>query len=227
MALAHLFGGDDTGLPSDLRRSVDFRGLGVKRPSLLPVLVTGSRSHIGTAILEALTRALEESCPRGRRPQIVEKARSAARKPEQGNVDIAISLLSEAASYLRENDKASGVLLVLDELGKFLEYAALHPERQDIYFLQTLAEAAARSREAPVVVIGLLHQGFQAYAEQLSLPAQKEWEKIAGRFEEILFDQPLEQASTLVAHALNVRLAKLPPGAAKELARDMARSLDL
>ncbi len=116
---------------------------------------------------------------------------------------------------------------MLDELGKFLEYAAIHPERQDIYFLQTLAEAAARSREAPFVVIGLLHQGFQAYAEQLSQPAQKEWEKVAGRFEEILFDQPLEQASTLVANALNVRLAMLPPGAAKELARDMTRALDL
>ncbi len=31
----------------------------------------------------------------------------------------------------------------------------------------------------------------------------------------------------LVANALNVRLAKLPPGAAKELTRDMGRSLDL
>jgi hypothetical protein len=227
LALARLFEGDGTGLPSHLGRSIDFRGLGVKRPSLLPVLVTGSRSHLGTAILEALTRALEESCPRGRRPQIIEKVRAAALKPEQRSTEAAVTLLTEAASYLRENDKASGVLLVLDELGKFLEYAALHPERQDIYFLQTLAEAAARSRETPVLVIGLLHQGFHAYAEQLSNPAQKEWEKVAGRYEEILFDQPLEQASTLVANALNVRLTKLPSGAAKGLARDMVRSLDL
>lgn len=116
---------------------------------------------------------------------------------------------------------------MLDELGKFLEYAALHPERQDIYFLQVLAETAARSKESPILVVGLLHQGFHAYAEQLSNPAQKEWEKVAGRFEEIVFDQPLEQASMLVANALNVRLAKLPPGAAKELTRDMGRSLDL
>jgi hypothetical protein len=226
LALAHLFGGND-GLPADLRQAVDFRGLGIKRPNLLPVLVTGSRSQIGTAILESLARALEESCPLGRRPQIIEKTKAAARKPERATAETAISLLSEAALYLRENEKASGVLLVLDELGKFLEFAALHPERQDIYFLQTLAEAAARSRDNPVVVIGLLHQGFQAYAEQLSQPAQKEWEKVAGRFEEILFDQPLEQAATLVANALNVRLEKLPPGAAKELSRDMRKALDL
>ena len=125
LALARLFGGNDTKLPSDLRRSIDFRGLGVNRPNLLPVLVTGSRSHIGTAILEALARALEESCPRGRRPQIIEKAKAAALKPETRSAEAAVTLLNEAASYLRENDKASGVLLVLDELGKFLEYAVL------------------------------------------------------------------------------------------------------
>jgi len=227
LAVAHLFGSDDTKLPPDLQRAVDFRCLGVKRPNLLPVLVTGTRAHIGTAILEALALALEESCPRGRRPQIVEKARAAALKPEARNADAAITILCEAAAYLRKNDKASGILLVLDELGKFLEYAALHPEKQDVYFLQTLAEAAARSRETPVVVVGLLHQGFHAYAEQLSTPAQKEWEKAAGRYEEILFDQPLEQATTLVANALNVRLAKLPPGMAKELARNMGQAVDL
>jgi len=227
LALARLFSGDDTKLPSDLRRAVDFRCLGVKRPNLLPVLVTGARAHIGTAILEALARSLEEICLRGRRPQIVEKVRAAALKPEARSADAAVTLISKAAAYLRENDKASGVLLIVDELGKFLEYAALHPERQDVYFLQTLAEAAARSRETPVLVVGLLHQGFHAYAEQLSTRAQKEWEKVAGRYEEILFDQPLEQASTLVANALNVRLAKLPSGTAKELARNMGHAVEL
>ncbi len=227
LALAHLFAGEEAALPSELRRSVDFRGLGVERPRLLPVLVTGSRSHVGTAILDALSRALEEAWPRGRPPQIVAKVRAAARQGDEGNAETAISLLTESAEYLRENGKATGIILILDELGKFLEHAALHPERQDIYFLQTLAETAARSREASVIVVGLLHQGFQAYAEELSPSAQKEWEKIAGRFQEILFDQPLEQASILVANALNVRLAKLPLGAATELGRDMTRALDL
>ena len=58
-----------------------------------------------------------------------------------------------------------------------------------------------------------------ARSEKPAFSPEKEWEKVAGCYEEILFDQPLEQASTLVANALNVRLAKLPPQAAKELAR--------
>src|SRR5205085_2114541 len=74
LAFSHLFAGDDAALPTDLRRSVDFRGLGVERPSLLPVHVTGSRSHVATAILGGLSRALEEAWPRGRPPHIVEKA---------------------------------------------------------------------------------------------------------------------------------------------------------
>ena len=45
----------------------------------------------------------------------------------------------------------------------------------------------------PVFTLGLLHQGFNAYADMLSQSAQKEWEKVAGRFEEILFDQPLDR----------------------------------
>ncbi|MEX1096285.1 MAG: hypothetical protein WED34_09565 [Planctomycetales bacterium] len=227
LALSHLFAGDNTGLPKELRRSIDFRALGVERPSLLPVLVTGSRSHLATAILGALRHALEEAWPRGRPPQILERVRAAARITDQQSEDRAISLLTEAASYLRENGKAAGLLIVLDEMGKFLEYAALHPERQDVYFLQSLAEVAARSRETPIVLVGLLHQGFQAYADLLTQPAQKEWEKVAGRFEEILFDQPLEQASALVASALNVRQSKLPSGVARELVRDMGRALGL
>ena len=54
------------------------------------------------------------------------------------------------------------------------------------------------------ITIGLLHQGFNAYAHQLSQSAQKEWEKVAGRFEEVLFDQPLEQVTHLISAALNL-----------------------
>src|SRR5262245_33324523 len=42
LALAHLFAGEDRGLPAEFRSAVDFRTLGTKRPKLLPVLVTGS-----------------------------------------------------------------------------------------------------------------------------------------------------------------------------------------
>ena len=114
----------------------------------------------------------------------------------------ALILYSE---FIKSESKGSGILLILDELGKFLEYAAMYPERQDIYLLQQLAEAASRSGETPFFVLGLLHQGFSAYTDRLDTTSKQEWEKVAGRFEEILFNQPLDQVVLLLSSALGVR----------------------
>ena len=77
--------------------------------------------------------------------------------------------------------------------------------------LQRLAEAAARSSDRPFIVIGLLHQGFDAYTEPLPTTSRLEWEKVAGRYEEITFDQPLAHVAALAASALNVDYHLVPP----------------
>lgn len=229
LALAHLMAGQDRGLPSEFRSAVDFRSLGSKRPKLLPVLVTGSRVALAQRLVEAVEAALDAECNRGKPPRILSALHAAAAsKPKAPLTDArCVELLTQTACYLRDSGRASGLLIILDELGKFLEFAAQHPDRQDIFLLQTLAEAASRSADAPLFVVGILHQGFQAYAEQLSLAAQKEWEKVAGRYEEILFNQPLEQTTSLVANALNIRRTALPRGMAGLLQDDMARAVEI
>ncbi len=229
LMLAHLLTDAGRGVPSTIRQTIDYRKLGIKRPNLLPILVTGSRAPLSECLLLAVAQTIEEHSRRGKPPQIIENIRTlcgmkkSERKPEAQY----IKLLSEAARYVNDSNKADGLLIILDELGKFLEFAAIRPDRQDIYFLQTLAEAASRSGDTPILVVGLLHQGFHAYAEQLTLPIQKEWEKVAGRYEEILFDQPLEQTTSLVANALNVRRDQLPKGTVSILERDMGRAVDI
>lgn len=229
LALARLMAGEDRRVPSELRSAVDFRSLGTKRPKLLPVLVTGSRVALGQRLIAAVGEALAAECKRGKPPNILGRLRAAvASKAKTPLADAScVELLTETAQYLRNSGRASGLLIILDELGKFLEFAAQHPDRQDIFLLQALAEAASRSADAPLFVVGILHQGFQAYAEQLSLAAQKEWEKVAGRFEEILFNQPLEQTASLIAKALNVRRASLPRGTVGLLAQDMAKAVEI
>jgi hypothetical protein len=224
LALARLLTGDSRSLPVDIRRAVDFRTVG-GRPSLLPVLITGSQAPIAPCLLRALAQVLEDACSRGRRPRLIDRIRATAESRERDDRQ-AVDLITDAAKYLRQSGKRSGLLIVLDEMGKFLEYAALHAEHQDIYFLQILAEAAARSGDAPVLVVGLLHQGFSAYAEQLSHAAQREWEKVAGRYDEVLFDQPLEQTATLVANALGIAGA-LPAGVTTAAERDMTRAIEI
>ena len=120
-----------------------------------------------------------------------------------------LDLLEEVGSYSTKRGW-SGVLLVLDELGKFLEYAALRPDEEDLYILQRLAEGAARDRGFAFVVLGLLHQGFHAYAESLPSTMRQEWEKVAGRYGEITFDQPLSHVAALVTQALNIDQTLVP-----------------
>ena len=79
-----------------------------------------------------------------------------------------------------EKPRASGGLIVfIDEMGKFLE-AAAH-DGLDIYLFQQLAELSSRSG-GRLIVVGILHQAFEEYAHRLSREMRDEWAKIQGRF---------------------------------------------
>src|ERR1700749_3139895 len=226
---AHLFSGQDIGLPTHLRRTVNFKEIGIARPQLLPVLVTGTREPLSVALLRSLYRALLSTCVRGRLPAVIDEIKSQIEAANGTGVpdDQVLRLLTKAGEHVTASGKGSGLLVILDELGKLLEYAALNPHRQDVFLLQTLAESAARSGSRPLFIVGLLHQGISAYADQLSESAQREWEKIAGRFEELLFNQPLEQVTILVADALKVRTELLSKPITTQAKVDMSATLDL
>src|SRR5258706_15238318 len=89
------------------------------------------------------------------------------------------------------------------------------------------AEAASRSKAEPLFLVCLLHQGFNAYADHLNQPAQREWEKVAGRFEEIVFDQPVEQIANVIASAINVHTQEIPKAQSNELRQGMERTVAL
>ena len=180
------------------------------------------------ALLTAFAKSLNEHTD-GRRKL---KARAAVEDllsaPEKTSFDQrAIALLANAAAELRQLDLFDGVLVIIDELGKFLEYAAMHPERQDVYFLQQLGEASGRSGDECLFTVGLLHQGFSSYADKLSEQGQREWEKVAGRFEEIVLSQPLSQVATLVKTALNVKEEACPRGWKSVAQQDMRAAVEL
>jgi len=99
-----------------------------------------------------------------------------------------------------------GILIVFDEMGKSLEYAAAHPADTDIYLLQEIAEFANRSGDQPLVFIGILHQAFERYASFLDSSTQREWAKIQGRFEDIAFQEPPNQQMRLLVNALEISL---------------------
>jgi len=173
---------------------------------LIPLLVTGSRESFVPALAHGIGESLRRRKPaRGRTPNALARLIDHAEKVKaDGEATGLESLIGEIRNYA----KGSGVLLIVDELGKLLEHASQHHD--DVFVLQRLAELAARSGARPFILLGLLHQGFHAYAERLPSAVRHEWEKVAGRFDEIVCDQPLAHTAALVRGALNVDLRRIP-----------------
>ena len=100
----------------------------------------------------------------------------------------------------RRGPRVSGGLVVLiDEMGKFLEGAAR--DGADIYFFQQLAEIASRSSRR-LIVIGILHQAFEEYAHRLSREMRDEWAKIQGRFVDLAIAAGADEQLDLLSRAI-------------------------
>ena len=224
LVLAHLFSGHKDGVCKNLRESIKIEKSCLDELNLIPILVTGNRSPLKIALQSALQKSIDNVIGNSKTKlptqlqRIVEisnedissRVKSSLFSDELdeissiGDEDI-VEAFIEFSRFVKSKSIGSGILLILDELGKFLEFAAMYPERQDIYLLQQLAEAASRSGDAPLFLLGLLHQGFNAYADQLDVTSKQEWKKVAERFEEILFNQPFEQVVHLLSAALGVQ----------------------
>lgn len=88
--------------------------------------------------------------------------------------------------------KKNGFVILIDEFGKFLEYINKNNFTNDLYLLQLVSEWANDSDKQTYFVI-TLHQNFISYSSSLELIEKQEWEKIKGRFIELLFNEPVEQ----------------------------------
>ncbi len=95
----------------------------------------------------------------------------------------------------------TGVLLILDELGKSLEFAAQNRSAGDLYLLQQIAELNGGSG-TKVLLIGLLHQAFSEYSYGLGAIERNEWAKIQGRFEELPFTESPSQMTHLIGQVI-------------------------
>ena len=92
-----------------------------------------------------------------------------------------------------------GLVLFIDEMGKFLEAAA--QDGSDIYILQHLAEAASRSN-GRFLLVGVLHQAFEEYTHRLSHEMRDEWAKIQGRFIDLIVNTAGEEQIDLISRAI-------------------------
>lgn len=88
--------------------------------------------------------------------------------------------------------KKAGFVILIDEFGKYLEHINKNKESNDLYLLQLVSEWVNDADKNTYFLI-TLHQNFVSYSSSLDLIDKQEWEKIKGRFVELLFNEPVEQ----------------------------------
>lgn len=169
-----------------------------------PVLISGERAPITLALLQGLEHGITAFNGISPRSSLRRKIKNLSKVAEHGEMPSAseiTELFESATQYVTEHG-GTGLLLVIDELGKFLEYAAQSPAQGDVFVLQTLAEFATRSTQTPLFLLTILHQAFEQYAHRLAKSQREEWAKVQGRFEDIAFVEPAEQILRLIASAI-------------------------
>src|SRR2546425_218676 len=181
-----------------LRESDPVLSQSLRKVEFLPVVLTGERAPLDLLLIRALRNALEAQLPskRGAKPAILrEVKRLAERLDRTRNLCAAGEVLAcfERAAHYVGKTHHGGVLLIVDETGKILEYAAQNPARGDIQLFQALAEFAASSGDRPFVVVSVLHQTFDQYAARLSAGQRNEWAKVQGRFSDLIFQEEPDQ----------------------------------
>lgn len=143
------------------------------------VPLVGKRTSVVTELSAALNRA------RG--------------KKDDGRKTTASSLISDLVKTA-EDRPGDGVIVILDEMGKFLEASALG-NGDDVYFFQELAEAAARAN-GKLVIVGILHQSFAQYGARLGNETRDDWAKVQGRYVDLPFVAASDEVVELIGRAI-------------------------
>lgn len=174
----------------------------------LKVLVTGSPEPMAKKIVNGLLIAAEqfwEKLP-GAKPKVIRLLKEESEKQKISTSGVLELIKKLQVALSRVNSK--GILLVIDELGKFLEYEARHYGANDIYLLQAIAEHACESGDKKLFLFVLLHQSFEQYAKGLGENLKNEWSKVQGRFEEVPFLESSEQVLRVVGAAFEHKFSR-------------------
>ena len=108
---------------------------------------------------------------------------------------------SDVIPILRGLCQKAPVMLFVDEFGKNVEYFTDDDGAGDLFLLQELVEASG-NRGLPLGIVTFQHMAFDDYAVGASSKRRREWAKIQGRFEEIVFSNTLAQTQLIVAKTL-------------------------
>ncbi|MDW6003248.1 hypothetical protein [Vibrio mangrovi] len=171
----------------------------------LRVMISGSSEPLLKRILQSFHQATINLWgeDEGQSPEIVRDFETAL-NTENMSANELVSLVAKLQFALSTSKTHSlkGIVLVIDELGKFLEYASRHEDSNDLFVLQAIAEHAQQPNEVTLMQFVMLHKSFEQYALGLSEQSRNQWAAVQGRFEEIPFIENTEQVLRVVSRAI-------------------------
>ncbi len=173
---------------------------------LVRAVATGEREPIGRTLARALLEGVESFWLPHERQEMTRDLVDLLVEATDGDGRKCDRRVIKALKRLPKLAKTN-VLLIVDELGKNLEFAAQAPDQSDLYLLQQLAELK-QTGKYQVYFLGLLHQSFAGYSDRLSATVQNEWTKVQGRFEDIPFQESSSQVLRLIGQAIDRRQAE-------------------
>ncbi len=214
LVLAALLGPQKGGLRSAAgeiilkeRAKLFYQRMPVSRRGWLVVCVVGRRESPISAIWSALIEAWRERWGD-------DSANSLALPgPRVSELHLLTKTVETAAR--KASAEGDGLLVIVDEMGKFLEFAALN--EGDLYPFQEIAELMSRT-EAHCAFLGILHQSFDEYSRKGSRATRSEWSKIQGRFSDTPFSIAIEEVVGLIGNALNGPVKRQPIELAQKVA---------
>ena len=174
----------------------------------LTIMVTGSYASLERALFKSIVRSIKQIKFKKRfQSAIDDSIQAASGKPSSESVINLIILIQEGLEA--NNNSIAGMVIMIDELGKFAEYAAKNKGDSDVHILQVLSEWGERSTKVPMFLIGMQHQSLEYYAKELDIETKAEWKKINGRFTETPFLESVEQTIRIISNALISNFSKV------------------
>ena len=193
---------------SDKHTAKQFAEAAKGKKGSMNVFVTGAPEPMSTRLIKSLFSATQVYWNKlgEDEPTAITDLKSLTLQ-EKVTVSEFINAVQTVQNSLKETG-CTGIVFIVDEFGKFLEYEARHYGANDIYLLQALAEHACQGNSVNLMLFVLLHQSFEQYAKGLGESLKNEWSKVQGRFEEVPFIESTEQVLRVVGAAFQHKFDK-------------------
>ena len=170
----------------------------LRKTKLLPVFINGYEGEIEQVFKNKLKAAL-----------------LANRISPEGKIKNALDFYKNTLETLKTKGY-SGIFVIYDEFGKYLEKGVHNPTDLNIQFLQNFAEFCNRSGEKQCHLMLITHLSVSQYASQLPINVQLEWAKIEGRFQESAFYDKNADYYKMISAVFEKNISKTQPLMAKK-----------